>query len=503
LKINTYTKLYKLWATLNKAERKACILAINGRSKSASDYKRILDYLSNLPTAPTETQLETELKQTNKGALRLCANLYDWVLRTVTDLENEHPLARLWQTLKEVEVLLVRKLYEQAYELTESAFLFAQKNELIDAQLILHHYKMTAALEIRQLEPLAETADFEAYMRLGEALQGEASRIWEYKQGLFWALYYALRVGNQQAFEQKCSPILEHCLELSAQGAADSSRAKAYLFNFEMIYATSTQNYEQALRTAEASYWLIEASPNPETKRIYARNQLSLLGNIFLFAAYTRNVEKFDFWEAYLKKPAYSLPDGWEKLYVHPLPYIRLLLDARVGNYAKIYAQIAEIQAFMRDNPAAFLGEQALRMDYYMALAAYWQGDLSKAQDLLQPYLYQKNTNAKILFVCLHLLWLLICAEAGQHQYLEYAVRSVWRWFKGKEVLSESERIMLGFLRKRVGITSGYRDLLSETLQKIRTQELEKAKKSSTELLFYFPVEAWILRELEKQPEEK
>jgi hypothetical protein len=501
LKINIYTKLYKLWATLNKAERKACILAINGRSKSALEYKKILDYLSALPVEPTETQLETELKQITKGVLRCCTNLYDWVLRTVTDLENEHPLARLWQMLKEIEVLLVRKLYEQAYELAETAELFAQKNELIDVQLILHHYKMTAALEIRHLEPLAELQDFEAYMQAGETLQAELTRIWAYKQGLFWALYYALRVGNQQAFEQKCSPMLAHCLELSEQGVADSSRAKAYLFNFEMIHATSTQNYERALHTAEASYWLIEKSPNPETKRIYARNQLSLLGNIFLFAAYTQNVEKFEFWEAYLQKPAYPLPDGWEKLCIHPLPYTRLLLDARVGNYPKIYAQIADIQAFMSKNPNAFLGEQALRMDYYMALAAYWQGDLTLAQDLLRPYLYQKNTNAKMLFVCVHLLWLLICAEAGQHQYLEYAVRSVWRWFKGKEVLSESERIMLGFLRKRVGISGNYRDLLTDTLQKIKVQGLEAAKKSSSELLFYFPVEAWILRELEKSPE--
>jgi len=487
------TELFHLINSLSKSEKRFFKLSSSLQSGS-KNYLKIFNAIDKQKDYDEEAVKEQFKKETFIKHFPSEKNhLYKLILKSLRAYHSENTVSSiLKQEIKNIEILFSKALYKEC-----NKFLKRAKKMAIDHEKFYYLYELLNWEKIL-LEEAYEEGEFTKDL---DGLIEEEKNVIEKLRNLaaYHVLYskinYVFRSGGYSRDNhdrQVVKEISNHPL-IKNKNTALSRRAATICYYIQGFCAKANRDWDKCEEKFDRVRAILDE--NPHIKKDLAKRYIKTMDSLIQCYIETNEYDKARKSVENLRK--LTSVKGYDNIdtevRVFKTTYLReLKLCQKLGDYNKAIELIDPIMAQLDEYSGRVNKEKTILFFYNIAYAYFGIGEYNKALFWINKVLNDNENNLRQdIYGYARLFNLIIHFELGNHELLEYIIKSTHRYLSKKGRAYELETLMLSSLRR---LAKAY-DATSKRkeFEKLRPA-LDKVLKSESEqvALEYFDFQSWI-----------
>ncbi|KAA3632059.1 MAG: hypothetical protein DWQ02_15345 [Bacteroidetes bacterium] len=483
--------LFELIKSLTSSEKRYLKLGISGKQP---EHLKLFDAIVRL-----ENYDEAVLKKQNEGS-RFAQNLpiyktylYQYILNRLAQFYENSESAEVFECIRFAEVLVEKKLIDQAAKQLRKGEKLAAKYDLPDMYLLVSKMQR----EILSQSTKMSFERNEALYRLRQqaldelALNNEYSRLFSEISSLQIKIQKANSPEDIEALEQwkQQTLLTKQETDLSVPNRILLLKSMA-IYHFTRNEPDKASDYnKKILNLLEKESWFNKKHPEQYLSALnnYIIDQLTLM-NIPAFEEGLKRLEQVP------DNPAFAKIKNIKSRMFHQryLLYFNYCYSAK--DYNRAMAEMAEFEKGLQNFEGQLKFHQKLTLHYLAGVLSFGAGQYLEAQNWLFPIL--QETKAEIVpevFRHARILNLLVHFELGNFEYLESLLLSTQRLLMKRGSMSSTEKALWQFLKKTTAFPN--RRTLSKEAEILRIKyETIGTQAEGRRLFEYIPLMEWLTR---------
>lgn len=489
--------LFQLIKSMEKSEKRNFKLYAK-RNTSAEELKTVVlfDALDRMDDYDEATLLRRYPALVKRQLSNLKASLYKQLLSSLRLLHDVHNIdMHLNEQMGYARILYNKGLYQQSLRMLDRLKAEALEHyQFTFYQQALFFEKKIEALHItRSGESRAETLVQESN-EVSDRLQviNDLSNLSLLLYSWFIQHGHARNLRDEQAIDQYFQ---EHLPE-GAQKARGFYE-ELYVHQCFCWMAFLKQRYPQYYRYAQK--WVDVFEDYPAMKAVeavaYMKGLHHLAGAHFSLGETDKFEQVLQTLEAFTLHAAVHLPSnavvqGFVYLYTE-----KINRQFMLGAFTEGLSLVPEIEAGLKTYELQLDRHQILVFYYKLACLYFGSGDNEKAIDYLHKIIHWRVDLRTDLQCYARLLHLIAHYELGNHNLLEYLIKSVYRFMAKMENLSLVEEEIFGFLRKSFHLKP--RELKPAFIALLSRLKKLQQNRFETRAFAYLDVISWLESKIE------
>ena len=466
--------LFQLIKSISKSEKRNFKLYANRiSSDKEAKFLKLFSILDKLEEYDENIILKKgkDLKASQLPNIK--AHLYKQLLTSLRLTQVNHDISiNIREQIDHAKVLYNKGLYQQSLRLLEKTKVLARKNrknvlvfEIIEFEKLIESQYITKSIENRAEEITNEALNISKTMQGVVFFSNMSIRL--------YSLY--LKVGYVR--NEKDLRLIQEFFNTNNLHAYDIQKLsffeKLYLYQSYVWYYLIIQDFLQCYRYAQK--WVDLFQQNEEMIKVHSDLYLKGLNNVLVALFHTNHLTSFQRNLMHLKQlkeeEQFQYNSNLNVLlqmftYTHQINEHFML-----GTFNKGIDLVPDIENFLLENRFAMDKHRALVFYYKIACLYFGSGEYKKAIQYLNKIVNFKDTSLRGDIHCFaRILNLISHFELEETDFLEYQIRSTYRFLVKSEDLQEVQKYILKFLRRLSSIS---RDQLKEEFVKSR-KELQK-----------------------------
>ncbi len=442
--------LYDLIQSLSKSEKRYFkVLSSRHTIGEENTYVRLFDYIDQM-SHYDEDQLFRDFNGEaflNRFSITK-KRLYDNILNALDAYySDQSENAQLFKMLHASEILFNKSLYDQARRQLISAEKLAKKSSNEFLLVLINEQKKRlietvgyATTELSEIEEIVKTTD--------EVLSQVAfyNKLWNVKSELFKRLLTKGLARSKQdieAYEAICSPVFD---EFKIQSLNNNV---VYLINhIRSIYHYALGELDQSLYYLRKNIEFYTS--NTEFQKREPEKYISVLTNaVYIADRLGKHTEALKLLGA-LKRVALEqeLNENLRIKVFSTYQSIQLSLELRMGNLIGAEKLIPEIENGFSEFGDKINPTRKAFLAYKVAVIHLTAGKYSESMKWLNKIFNELSLDSnEDIIAYAHLLELIIYIEQGKEELLKYKLKNTERYFKKRQRLYTTEKIMIDFIQ--------------------------------------------------------
>jgi hypothetical protein len=444
-------KLFLLIKSLTKAEKRQFKLYASKYSKEESNYQKLFDAIDEQADYDEAAIKEEYKKEKFVKQLTVTKNyLYNLILECLRVNHNDISVeTTLKDQLRDVEVLYSKALYSQCYPILTKAKALAQKNEKFTS--LLEALEWEQRVKMRE----ADTKEFESH--LSQAHDEELGIMDDLRNRLEFkflarkmlALSRRIWVANTEDDLVPFNEIMNHPL------FSDPGNAKSFmsLFDFYNSYALYYRVKDESQLVYEYRKRGVDLmDSNPEYREAHPESHFVAVNNL-VYACI--NIGRYrEALELLPRMYAINAPfEDLQNLIHSSARNLELAIYFHLGEFQKGVERLEALENQFGNLDQYIVPNQRTPYYFYNSNLYFGKGDYKKALYWINKVLdYKEEGYRQDVHRFARILNLLIHFEIGNHEQLEYFVKSTYRFLYSRERLFHAETLVFEFLKKSVKV---------------------------------------------------
>lgn len=428
-------------------------------------------------------------------------HLYKLLLKSLRQFHAENSISSvLRQEIKNVEILHKKALYKECGKFVSRAKTLAEQYEKFYYLFELINW------EKMLLEEEFETGEFDKDLDklISEELIciEKLRNLAEYHM-IYSRVNYVVRKGGfaRNEGERNIVQEIENYHLIKGKNTALSSRAASICYYIKGVCAAFNRDYTEALVNFQKVKTIIDNNTvlKPDLASRYVRTQLLIL-NCYIEQNRFEEARKVLSEIEQLKEE-----EGFDTVNVHlklitGIYAAELVICNKTGDYKTALALVPEVIKLLERMSDKLNKEQVVEFYYHLSGAYFMAGDHKESLYWLNKVL---NDNEKELrrdiYNFSRIVNLIIHYELGNHDLLEYVIKSTSRYLSKDEKDYKAEQVVIQHLRKLLKQDDDEKrmDALVHMRDQLAALFLDKKEEV---LLNYFDVMAWVESKIKKVP---
>ncbi|MCA6491262.1 MAG: hypothetical protein IM572_01190 [Chitinophagaceae bacterium] len=492
--------LFQLIQSLERSEKRNFKLFIT-RNTGSNDLKivQLFDALEGMKQYDEDLLLKKNPTLQKQQLSNLKAHLYREILASLRLLkQDENVDLQIHEQLDFARILYNKGLYLQSLKLLERVKEFSKaNNQATYLQQILFLEKKIEMLHItRSLQNRADelSEEVEEVNRRVELI-GDLSNL--------SLQLYSWYIKNGHARDDEDRAIIEKFLEHPAIGAAQHEKGfyeRLYLYQCFCWQAFITQQFLSYYRYSQK--WVDLFHANEKMISIETISYIKGLHNLLSAHFDLRNYQKFNeviqLLEDFIETPEVQQNKNNQLQTFIYLYTSRINCHFMMGTFSEGLSLVPVIEEKLKEYEP-FLDRHRVLVFYYKFASLYFGSGLyDESIDYLNKIIQLKVDLRTDLQCYARLLHLIAHYELGNHDLIQYLLKSVYRFMYKMKNLSVVEEKIFGFLRKAMRLNAQQIKPLFEQL----LYELKPLEKSSTanRAFMYLDIISWLESKLSNVP---
>jgi hypothetical protein len=470
-----FNNLIQLIHSLNKAEKRHFKL-YTGLQKGKKDYVQLFDMLLGENKEPEKAKTRFIKKHPGVSFDNTCQHLYRILMKCLLVLHDNYQTETvLCDLLKEINMLVSKEIYEEAFKVIQKAINLAKKHELhywilllLRKKIELESYLDFAGINEKELSRLHVQAD--KTLQICQSIQQHASL---YDTAIFRFNHRGM-IRNETEKQQMNDLLLAEAAMAKHPHHKTYESKKLHLM-FQSVYFRMTGDNKSALRTYFELNELFE-----KNHHLWNDPPVHLISHLKAVLSHLRNSGRHDEMGYFLNRLRSVLDARSEKLII-PILYqyeLYYLMDNNLINKAIQYYS----ESLHDLNRIINLITPASRAEIYLANAIllFHQDKYKEAARMCYEVLNSRKIfNLLPVYKTVRLFSLIVHLEVKNHDYLEHEVRSFERELQKRNNLFEAERIIFRFIKRYIHYLIPEKRmttivLFQEQIKKIKDHPYEK-----------------------------
>lgn len=495
------TELFDLIKSLTKSEKRFFKLSSSLQSGD-KNYVKIFDTI-DAQNEYSEDAIKEEYK--NETFIQHFPSeknhLYKLILKSLRNYYADQSISSiLRQEIKNIEILQKKGLYKEGHKFLQRA-----------KKMAMEHEKFYYVFELINMEKQLLEEDYESgeFTRdLNELVKEEAEVIEKLRNLAEYHIIYSRinYVFRKEGFAHNeeerniVSEIENHHL-IKGKNTALSSRASTICYYIKGLCATTNRQYQDAFTFFGKSKEIFDRHPN--IRADLAKRYLKTLSNLLYCYIDSKNYDAaFN-----LIKDMHELRDkpGFDTLEMEVKIFTsthiaELMLHNKMGEFNKAVRLSKDIAVGMEKYKGRINKEQQLVFSYNISYAYFGTEQFKDALFWINQVLNDpEQTLRQDIFGFARIFNLLIHFELGNHELMEYTIKSTSRYLNKKEKDYQIEGEMIKYLKKLIKVTIEFDR--KEIYEKM-ISEFEKMLENPVEriILEYVDVLSWLDSKISKRP---
>ncbi len=478
------TELFDLIKSLTKSEKRFFKLS-SSLQDGEKNYLKIFDAIDR-QRKYNETALKTQFK--SETFIRHFASeknhLYRLILKSLRNYQADlSPAALLRQEIKNIEILFKKGLYKECHKFLQRAKKMAEAHESF------YDWSDLISIEKQLLEEDYESGEFNK--DLNALIQEEADVIEKLRNLAEYHIIYSRinYVFRKEGFahnreeRQAVSEIENHHL-IKGKNTALSKRASTICYYIKGLCAHTNREYDEAVNHFRRVQEIFDQHPHirSELAKRYLKTLTSLLYCYIDSGRYADALGLIPQFTLLTREEGFNTPAIELKIF-SSTHIARLMLLNKSGDFESAVALSETLFAELERYGDRINKEQRLLFTYTIAYAFFGAGKHKESLQWINTVLNDsEQTLRHDIYNFAHLLNLLIHYELGNHELLEYSIKSTARFLNKKEKDYQAESIVLSYLKK-----------LIKPQNALDRKEIYEKMQIELEALFGNPVESVVL----------
>lgn len=440
-------ELYKLIKSLSKREKIYFKVNLKSDDGTAPVYMQLFDFIDNQKQNDDALILK-RFKGLN--IQRLSAQkkyLHDKILEQIRFLNNG-PVKIISDLLVKADMLYDKGLYRQSNALIKEAKILAVKLELFpelltildfERKLIVNITPDTSVLKDKYQDNFNEKqailkniADLEIYQQLSDAI---------------FISHFSQSRLRDNAHLKELKTYVRHPL-LSAPLRGLSLKAKGLIYATKSILSASLSDYKNSYKWSREKLKVTEQLT--ERGLYYKENYIKTLANYILACFYVKNYKDARQTIEKLKqvKAVEKTLDGIKNDYIYTN---KIFLHLATFQYSKIILLEKEIESVFTRFGDIINNKRRSVICFYMAFAYFCMNDFEGSKKWGRRIIDEvRDSEAKEFVSAARVLLLLVYYESEELNFMQSLVRNLYRFFKTRDHLYKTERLLLSFMKKDI-----------------------------------------------------
>lgn len=407
--------------------------------------------------------------------------LYNYILRTL-DIFQSDPHADLTSLIHKIEILIGKNLFDQAEKLLKKAKHIAARQERFGEMLeLLGHERLI-------IQRTQKVKAFNAFIQdIQEQEKKVIDQIVNYYQVLQVndSMYHLMKRSNAAREEEeleKAKAILATPV-LSDPNLTISYRAKLKRLDTLNDCHRFLHDFEACHRCCEEIIEIFD--DQNELRKEKNIKYLETLNNLGIFRYRTGNIQGAK--EAFTTLREATTYNEQEKIRVAELYYgIRTAMCLELGEQREALQLIRDFEKQLPKLSGKMLKASELHTYYLFAYFFFSSGEYSEALSWVNTILNEPKTEVRTDLQCMaRILQLFVHLELGNHDLLEYKVKSVYRFISNRNRLFGYEKLLLKYVKQLalVGPGENEQDILLDFLNDLESILLDPFESKAFNLL--------------------
>lgn len=484
--------LFELIQSMSKSEKAAFKIYVRRSDSKSPMYLKLFDLLEKR-NKYDEKKIIRLLKIDPRRFPELKHYLYNLVLKSLNDFYSDQSVNyRLRDMLNIINILLERGLYEQCSKQIRKAKALALKFEKHSFLIELCDFELTV-FNATQYVGVDESRIMEINQQVEKSLKLlKLSN--DYSIATDLAFFRTYRSGGFRNKSEAGAIIRLYNKSVPKSELSLPFDTMLTYYSFLDRYYHDMRDYKKGYETMNKAIHLIEANPHQivERPRSYAAAISNMINHLL-------HLRKFNEMPAYIKKLSEAkAPNERVKAFIlFKVLSFEMQLCMQTGNFEKGALFVEQVENIL-SRKKALNAQTELLLYYYSVIICIGAEEYGRANYFLRKILDGNYSGIRVDVYCFaKILSLIVNFELNNRDYLEYAVKSVYRFLTKRKRLYKFESIVLEFIHKKIPRIVSIPDRtdafgkLREKLLKLRTDPFEK------EAFNYFDFISWLDSKIE------
>lgn len=484
--------LFELIRSLSKAEKAAFKIYVRRGDTQSPMYLKLFDLVEKRKAYDEKKTIQL-LKIEPIRFPELKHYLYNLVLKSLNDFYSGQSVKyKLREYLNIINILLERGLYDQCSKQIRKAKALAAKFEQHSFLIELHDFELTIfnatqyvgveETRIKEINQQIETSLKLLKLSKDYSIATDLAFLRTYRSGGFRNINEAkaiIRLYDEN--NPKSKPSLPFDTMLT-------------YYSFLDRYYHDMRDYKNGYEAMKKAIHLIESNPHQiaERPRSYAAAISNMINHLL-------HLRKFNEIPTYIKKLSEAkAPNERVKAFIlFKVLSFEMQLCMQTGNFVKGILFVDQLEDIF-SRKSALNAQTELLLYYYSVILCIGAEDYGKANYFLRKILDGNYSGIRVDVYCFaKILSLIVNFELNNRDYLEYAVKSVYRFLTKRKRLYKFESIVLEFIHRKIPKVRSIMDQteafgkLREKLLKLKNDPFEK------EAFNYFDFISWLDSKIE------
>ena len=487
------TELFELIKSLTKSEKRFFKLSSSLQS-GEKNYLKIFDAIDRQREYDEEGVKKQFEKETFIKHFPSEKNhLYKLILKSLRAYHSDNTISSiLKQEIKNIEILYKKALFKECNKFLVRAKKLAMQHEKF------YYWFELISWEKQLLEEAYEAGEFDKDL---DALIQEERGVIEKLRNLaeYHILYskvnYVFRSGGYARNEEQKKIVDEIAQNYLIKGknTALSTRAATICYYIKGLCDSTKRDYESSfghfLRVKEI------LDNNPLIRKDLAKRYVRTLSNLLYCyidsGNYDKSFELIEKMRELHKEGGFNTTDVQVRIFTSS--YIaQLLIYDHMGEYEKGVGVVDDIVNGIEEFGAKINKEQEVVFYYNLAYTFFGAGQYNKSLFWINKVMNDNEQHLRQdIYSFARLFNLVIHYELGNHDLLEYIIKSTFRYLSKRHMTYQVETILLKYLKKLARVTeeSDRREVFVKLKEELEVGFEDKAERV---ILEYFDFRAWV-----------
>ncbi len=486
-------ELFNLIKSLSKSEKRFFKLSSSLQSGD-KNYLKIFDVIEKQKEYDEEA-----VKNTFKGSTFVKHfpseknHLYKLILKSLRNYHSDHSVSSiLRQEIKNIEILYKKALYKECTKFVARAKKMAISHEKFYYLFELITWEKTLMEEAFESGNFGK--DLDAIIKEEEEVIAKLRNLAEYMV-LYSRINYVFRSGGfaRNAKEKEIVAEIANNHLIKGKNTALSTRAASICYYIKGLCASTNRDYKDSFQFFLRVKEILDNNPliKVDLAKRYVRTLEHLLYCYIDDKDFDSARELLETLRELPKLKGFNSVDIEVKIFT--TSYIgETLLHITTGNFEKALPVVDEIIDGLNRFSGKINKEQEVVFSYNIALLYFGAEKYNKALFWVNKVLNDnEQTLRQDIYSFSRLFNLVIHYELGNHDLLEYIIKSTFRYLNKKEKDYNVENVILKHVRKLARLTADADRMDQLTTMKADLDEIFKDKNERV-VLDYFDFESWL-----------